>query len=234
MLSDVDIKRELIEEEIMIHPLDINKIKGNSINLTASEYAWRVSDKETAVKDKKIEIPPQETVCICTEESIWVSRRIGGTYHSKVSLVSDGLGHISTTLDPEWLGVSLISVSNPTSRTIKIEVGNTFVTLILSYLNTASTKGLNENASSRQDLVNKFNTSSDAREFIRKESNRSYEGLKQTMLNSKSYIDFKDEYTKEDKESLQQKKEFTQTFWYPLITAIIGAIIGGVISGLIV
>ncbi|WP_253724369.1 hypothetical protein [Sporosarcina sp. HYO08] len=235
LLSDIDVKKELVDgENIMIYPLDITKIKGSSINLTASKYAWRVSDKKSAVEGDKIVVPPQDTVCVYTEESIWVSRRIGGTYHSKVSLVTKGLGHISTTLDPQWFGMSLIAINNPTCKPVEIYIGHTFVTVMLYYLKTDSTKGLNENAGSRQDLANNFNISPKVQEELRKESNRSFEGLRQAMLNSQSYKDFIEDYTKEEKETIRQKKEFKQTFWFPLIVAILGAIIGGVISGLIV
>jgi deoxycytidine triphosphate deaminase len=223
--------RELIDgENIMIHPLKVDNIKGSSINLTASEYAWKISDGKSAKLGKNILIPPQETVCIYTEESIWVSRRIGGTYHSKVSQVSKGLGHISTTLDPQWLGLSLIAINNPTSHPIEIPVGSTFVSLMLSYLETPSTKGKNENAPSRPDISSKFELTTEVEEYLRKESNRSYEGLKKAMVNSEGYK----ELIKEKEEFAQEKKEFRNTFWFPLITALIAAIVGGVISGLIV
>jgi deoxycytidine triphosphate deaminase len=157
LLSDIDIKKELIDgENLMIYPLKLENIKGSSINLTASKYAWKISNGESAVINNRIRIPAHETVCIYTEESFWVSRRIGGTYHSKVSQVSAGLGHISTTLDPQWLGLSLIAVHNHTTEAIDILVGSTFVSLMLSYLQTPATKGKNENAPSRQDLSSKF------------------------------------------------------------------------------
>lgn len=230
LLSDVDIMRELMDgENIMIHPLKQSNIKGSSINLTASKYAWKVSNGKTTVDGNFIIIPPQETVCIYTEESIWVSRRIGGTYHSKVSQVSKGLGHISTTLDPQWLGLSLIAVNNPTSQTVEIQIGTTFVSLMLSYLETPSTKGKNENAPSRQDISHRFELTPEIEEDLRQESNRSYEGLKKAMVNSESYK----ELTKEKNEFMQKKKEFKNTFWYPLITALIAAIVGGLISGYI-
>lgn len=65
LLSDNDIKREEIKgKNIMIYPLNI---KGSSINLKASKYAWKVSDRETAIIEDKIVIPPNEAVCIYTQ-----------------------------------------------------------------------------------------------------------------------------------------------------------------------
>lgn len=241
LLSDVDIKKELIDgENLIFHPLKLENIKGSSINLTASKYAWRISDGHSAVKDNKIRIPANETVCIYTEESFWVSRRIGGTYHSKVSQVSTGLGHISTTLDPQWLGLSLIAVHNHTKEPKDITVGKTFVSIMLSYLNTPATKGKNENAASRQDLSSEFQLTDEDKEFLRKDMFRSYEGLKNAMINSDSYKVLKkerDEETKEERERIQNqkktKKEFRQTFWFPLAVALIAAIVSCTLSTLL-
>ena len=59
----------------MIHPLKLENIKGSSINLTASKFAWRVTNGESAISENSITIPPHETVCIYTEESIWGSNQ---------------------------------------------------------------------------------------------------------------------------------------------------------------
>lgn len=70
LLSNNDIKQELIKaKNLAIHPLKLENVKGSSINLTASQYAWNIGDKKTAVtKDqKKIVIPPNNTVCIFTK-----------------------------------------------------------------------------------------------------------------------------------------------------------------------
>ena len=110
MLSDVDIVREL-GKNIVIFPFNENNLKGASYNLTASKYAWNVSTKQTAFdpNSDKIILQPESTTVIETNEIIWVSKKIAGSYHSKVILVSKGTGHIGTTLDPEYIGCSLIS-----------------------------------------------------------------------------------------------------------------------------
>ena len=46
-----------------------------------------------------------------THETIWV-QKIRWTYHSRVTQVSHGSGHIGTTLDPNYIGPSLIAVHN--------------------------------------------------------------------------------------------------------------------------
>jgi hypothetical protein len=84
-------------------------------------------------------VEPNDTVLILTQEEVWVSEQIAGTFHSKVGIVSSGFGHISTTLDPNWEGPLLISLNNPTRKRLKLIIGkeeaeatnyNSFVTLI--------------------------------------------------------------------------------------------------------
>lgn len=230
-LSDNDILRELIEgENLMIYPFKKENIKGSSINLTASKYAWRIKDGKSAVVGNKIIISPQETVCIYTEESFWVSRRITGTYHSKVSQVSEGLGHISTTLDPQWLGISLIAVPNHTNTTLELAVGATFVSLMLAYLKTPATKGKNENPSSRQDLASRFEQSPEDKEYLRKDVFRSFEGLKSAMVESESYKELTKEKNAYEMKVQQEKKEFKQTVWYPTVIGVSCALVGSAFS----
>lgn len=136
VLSIRDLYKE-IGKNIFIHPLKIDNIKANTINLTASEFAWSVKTERSICNDgETIIIDSNDTALIYTKEAIYVTKKIGGTYHSKVSLVSKGLGHIGTTLDPEYLGLSLIAVHNHSGKDIKLKVGSTFVSLMFHYLKT--------------------------------------------------------------------------------------------------
>jgi len=96
-LSNVDIEKELVEGSILIFPFVKDNLKGASYNLTASHLAWKVPEKEsdsyvTAYDSvyNKVIIPRKSTVLIVTNETIYVSERIAGTYHSKVRLVQKG------------------------------------------------------------------------------------------------------------------------------------------------
>jgi len=98
-----------------------------------------------------------------TNESIWVSRFLAGTFHSKVSYVSQGLGHISTTLDPGWKGQLLIAINNPYSDDIKVVIGekkdtgikySTFITLCLYKLDYPASDG-SDNNDLRTDVLQK-------------------------------------------------------------------------------
>lgn len=101
--------------------------------------------------------------------------RIAGYVTSRVSNVAYGFGHISTTVDPNWNGALLIALSNPSSRSIKVNVGitmvlgnndnhtiydeqNTLATLTFHYLRQESTKAefICEYKSLRIDLLEKI------------------------------------------------------------------------------
>lgn len=140
MLSIVDIKRE-IGTNIYLYPIHSESIKGNSVDLHASRFAWSLkTSKRLAVQDNHLILPPHDTSLIYTEESIYVSEKIGGTYHSKVTLVSKGLGHIGTTQDPKYLGNSLIAIHNHRDNPFSLRIGSEFVSLIFYYLASADYK----------------------------------------------------------------------------------------------
>lgn len=140
VLSNVDLVKELKRgRNIGIYPLIYKNIKGSTYNLTASEHAWSINSKLNLVKDGKITIPPKDSALIATKEVIWVSKKISGSYHSKVSIVSRGGGHIGTTLDPDWSGHSLVTVHNHSENDLVIPVDETFVSIMFNYLNKRST-----------------------------------------------------------------------------------------------
>lgn len=164
MLSKIDIEKEL-GKGINIVPFKEENIKENSLNLTASSLAWTMNKGEVFVSntglvekdvahEKKytfskgdkcvismenknvIIILPFSTTLVQTKEVLASSNYIGGTYHSKVGLVSKGLGHIGTMLGPNFSGHSLIAVHNITAFPIYIEVDETFVSIIFHRLDT--------------------------------------------------------------------------------------------------
>ena len=70
-LGFYDIINEL-GKNILIYPLDHCLIKGSSIDLSASKYAWSISDGKSLVKENNIIIPPKQTAIIFTNETIYV------------------------------------------------------------------------------------------------------------------------------------------------------------------
>lgn len=142
-------------KDIFIYPFQEENLKGASYNLTASRVAFYKDDKDKLVSalvtKNKISIPPEKLIFIQTEEVIYVNQRICGTYHSKVKWVSRGLSSISTTLDPCYFGTSLVTVKNLTKKTIEIDVGETFCTIIFHKI-TSANKDSHDNPPFRKDL----------------------------------------------------------------------------------
>ncbi|MDF2545791.1 MAG: deoxycytidine triphosphate deaminase [Anaerosolibacter sp.] len=153
VLCDRQIK-SLLGKKIFIYPFYVENLKGSTYNLTASMYAFSASENELLINEKgKIQIPAGETALIQTEESIFVTKDICGTYHSKVKLVSKGLSHIGTTLDPLFFGTSLIAVHNHSKQDQYISVGETFASIMLHKM-PSSTKLLHDNQPFRSDITN--------------------------------------------------------------------------------
>lgn len=176
MLSKTNLKWELWRgKHIAIYPLNMDNINGSSINLTASENAWDVLTRESAYRKNEngreyILIPARQTVSILTKETLWVSNKISGTYHSRVSLSAKGLSNISTTLDPNWVGFSLITITNLTVEERTIDIGTGIVTLTFSYLDRAVKSKSSEITPNRSDIYSRFNLSIDQTNLLSNQS----------------------------------------------------------------
>jgi len=152
VLSNYDIEKEL-GKNILIYPFSKSNLRGASYNLTASRLAWNLETGTTIFNGNKIIIAPSSTALIETNETIWVSEKITGSYHSKVKLVSKGLSHIGTTLDPLYLGNSLIAIHNHSNKPVEITELDSFVTLVLYYVASKSTiDPVGNNAPGRPDI----------------------------------------------------------------------------------
>ncbi|AFW97034.1 MULTISPECIES: deoxycytidine triphosphate deaminase [Nostocales] len=197
-LSDRDIKREL-GKDILIYPFNEDNLKGASYNLTASKLAWKVQDGKSAYDSSinKIIIPANSTVLIQTNEAIWVSKKIAGTYHSKVSWVSQGMGHIGTTLDPDYKGVSLIAVHNHNNKPIELDPEkDTFVSLMFYYLKTKSSIP-HTNDPGRPDilkLLRQVQLTSDESRWLEESFRKDTERLRKKLKESDNFKIFKKDW----------------------------------------
>ena len=143
-LADADIWDAIYRGEIYISPF-------RTENLTAAGYNLQVSDIIISTRSglplkiytsgqyRYVDVPANDTVLITTVESIFVGPQIMGTFHSRVSIVSQGFGHISTTLDPTWCGPLLIAVNNPSNRKKRFVISDSsgthsFATLVFCRL----------------------------------------------------------------------------------------------------
>ncbi|HAT4252141.1 TPA: deoxycytidine deaminase [Clostridium perfringens] len=223
MLSRFDIENEL-GNGINIVPFNSSNIKENSINLSASKFAWTLSSGEIFIsnenkiythknetdncKDFKFQkgdsavvnindenfiiLLPFSTTLIETQEVLAVDNRIGGSYHSKVGLVSKGIGHIGTMLGPNFSGHSLIALHNVSENPIKLKVGDTFVSITFNYLNTPIDYP-NPTINGHIDKLNNFNikTSSYDRNFLMEDWKSNINFVKEHMEEDKNFISYK-------------------------------------------
>lgn len=154
ILSDKQFMKHL-GRDIFIYPFNQNNLKGSSYNLTASRVAYYKDEKDNLisalVNKNKIIIPKKKLIHIQTEESIYATRRICGTYHTKVKWANAGLSSISTTLDPCYFGTSLITLFNFSDKDIELDVGETFCTLILHKMSSGH-KDIHDNVPFRKDI----------------------------------------------------------------------------------
>lgn len=199
MLSIVDLKKEL-GENIYVYPVHIESIKSNSIDLHVSKFAWSLSTKKSIGNEDYIIIEPNDTALIYTEESIYVSNRIGGSYHSKVTLVSQGAGHIGTTLDAQYIGCSIVAIHNHSKNNLKLKVGSEFVTLQFWYLNTPDYENApsHDNEPGHPRMLNGFE---DVNLYIEWRDRNTWTTRKKDlflkMIESDEYKRCKDEYKRE-------------------------------------
>ena len=199
MLSIVYLKKEL-GENIYVYPVHIESIKSNSIDLHVSKFAWSLSMKQSIGDDNYIVIYPNDTALIYTEESIYVSNKIGGSYHSKVTLVSRGAGHIGTTLDAQYIGCSIIAIHNHANQNLELKVGSEFVTLQFWYLNSPDYENApsHDNEPGHPRMLNGF---SDVDSYIEWRDKNTWATRKRDlyhkMIESEEYKKCKEEYQRE-------------------------------------
>jgi deoxycytidine triphosphate deaminase len=237
MLSDRDIE-SFLNKEIVIHPYTERNLTPVGYNLNPGNFVYSINSKSLIKithnsKGKPIyKILKHDTVLILTQEAVWVSKKIGGTFHSKVGVVSLGFGHISTTLDPGWAGPLLIALNNPTEQDLELPADKSFVTLIFYKVRTVASRN-HDNDPSRSDLLKiiseetlgRINTSSQNK-FLTFISNNKLEQKEKELLikaeeiisNPLAYDEFKKAYEQLSQDSSSFiingfKRSFMQTAW---------------------
>lgn len=125
------------------------KLRENDGNLIYEELGkrYKTDDRKILIEKGKncvrtingkdyIVLLPFSTTLIITKEVLGIGSYIGGTYHSKVGLVSIGLGHIGTMLGPNFCGHSLVAIHNVSEDIIKLDINETFVSVVFHKLDT--------------------------------------------------------------------------------------------------
>ena len=166
VLSDTDIQREMKNGNIFIEPFVQAQLQPSGYNLTPTKFFYSTKKKQFLPviendEETYVIIDKNDTVLVRTRESIAISSMLSGAFYSKVKVVSEGFGHVSTTLDPNWEGQLLISLNNPTNKKHKFSIEkevygkricNSFVTLEFMYLNEPALN-LADNPPGRLDIL---------------------------------------------------------------------------------
>ena len=143
ILSDRKITEARENGDLYIAPFDRRQLQPTGYNLTPTRFFYSTTKKKFLPVIENSEevyviVDKNDTVLVRTRESVAVSSSLSGAFYSKVKVVSEGFGHVSTTLDPNWEGQLLISLNNPTNKRIKFSIEkkvygetiyNSFVTL---------------------------------------------------------------------------------------------------------
>lgn len=135
------------QDKLLIHPFRDELLSPIGYDLTiGSEYLSYRDNKIISIDqvNGSLRLGPGETVLVTTGEYVGLpkNKSIGGIIQSKVSIVSLGIGHISTTVDPDWEGYALVAITNHQPYSIELEKGTSFCTLMLfSTLHAATRSG---------------------------------------------------------------------------------------------
>lgn len=112
-------------EGLIIAPYDPAKARGIGYNLSLSEMIYSITRKRLVPicredQETFFYLHPNETVLALSHEHLIVDDSIAGSFHSRVRMAAQGIGSISTTLDPGWKGMLMFSINNPTKNKIKV------------------------------------------------------------------------------------------------------------------
>lgn len=135
-------------KDVIIVPFDKGKAKGTGYNLSPCTLFYSKNKKRLIrvhqnEKEVFVWVEPHDTVLTISKEYIITPKNMVGTIHSRVRMSADGLGNVSTTLDPNWKGKLLLAINNPTKKKVKLRIeekseGKTksiaLVTMVLSWI----------------------------------------------------------------------------------------------------
>lgn len=96
-------------------------------------------------------IEPGHTVSVQTSETITLGPRTAALVESKVRLVSRGVSHVSTTIDPCWSGPLMLTFTYFGKRKLRISAGDAIATIV--FLETDSEVHASPEASPKNNAV---------------------------------------------------------------------------------
>jgi len=151
MLSYEDTVKSL-GKHLIIHPLNTSKLRGASVDLTASKWAWSLKNKESVVSSgvngTYITIKPNDCIVVLTYETVAIDNTLMGKLYSKSFFVAKGLSPISGLVDPGFIGKIILTLHNQSEQAVVIHCENDSITQIsFDLLMTKTTKVYKERTS---------------------------------------------------------------------------------------
>jgi deoxycytidine triphosphate deaminase len=147
------------DSKLLIYPFQEDCLTPIGYDLTVGSRWLALTRQErfSLGPGDRLSILAGETALITTEEYIGMptSYQYGGIIQSKVSQVSRGLSHISTTIDTDWEGRLLIAVTNNMPYPVSIEYGKPFCTMML-FKTLSASKKRSDKPPGRRDIVEQW------------------------------------------------------------------------------
>ncbi|MBN3889727.1 MAG: hypothetical protein HWQ43_11315 [Nostoc sp. JL31] len=155
-MSDRDIIDELVRGKILFYPFKKENLQGCVLGLTASDFAYSIEkqvlltiETDANSNTRFFEITAGDTVLVFTNECVALNNYYCGTIHSKVKMVSRGLGHLGTKVNPGWSGILSIPIQNVSNRSNRINVDEVIAYLVFHKLSSRSLDIVAEHKSGR-------------------------------------------------------------------------------------
>jgi deoxycytidine triphosphate deaminase len=178
LLTDTDLRNMMSSEQewtdknkIHIYPFLENNLTPVGYDLSVGDsYASAFKAGRIDIKEgERVTIKPGDTVLITTLEKIGMpqNRTVSALVLSKVSQVSKGLSHISTTIDPDWKGELLVAIHNPSRSSLTIGYRENFCTVVFFENKSPATKDCGKDQRRPDILVNEWT------EVVRKSNQKS-------------------------------------------------------------
>lgn len=167
----VDNKNAILEnDKLLIRPFTPDSLTLVGYDLRIGDvYSSKKSGKYYNLKEnQKLKIRKGDTIIIRTLERIEMPKNlnISGLISSKVSIVTQGISHISTTIDADWKGHLLVTISNISNETIELRHGDEFCTAVF-FKNVSIPTNSSEHEESRNDIFLRDWTKKNRKALIR-------------------------------------------------------------------
>ena len=164
IFSDIDI-RAAQGDTLIIEPFEEKSVTAVGYDVSVGNFVYVLGQGLLTPQNGIYRIPSGATVQVLTKETLWLSSKLAGTVHSRVLLVSQGLAHISTTIDPSWVGPLLITTTNLSKIEFSLPEGGTFATIVFHTLKT-QTKTNKMNFSFVRELLTGQVLETRSREYV--------------------------------------------------------------------